>query len=177
MPTKPTPKPDDKPDPDPKPDDKPDPDPDDKPDPDPKDEVAKWKAMARKHEQQSKANAKAAEKLKELEDAGKSEIEKATAAAAEAHKRAEEAELKAIRLEVAAEKGLTPAQAKRLVGATKEELDADADELLEEFGGPSDDGKKPPARKPSERLKGGTADEDEPPELDTDKVLAKIPRL
>ncbi len=44
------------------------------------------------------------------------------------------------RAEVAHEKGLTAGQAKRLVGATREELAADADELLKEFK-PSDDGK------------------------------------
>lgn len=43
------------------------------------------------------------------------------------------AELKAARLEVAAAKGLTPAQAARLQGATREELDADADQLKELF--------------------------------------------
>ena len=36
-------------------------------------------------------------------------------------------------LEVAHEKGLTPAQAKRLVGNTREELEADADEVLRDF--------------------------------------------
>ncbi len=41
-----------------------------------------------------------------------------------------------LRLEVAAEKGLTPAQAKRLNGASKEELEADADELLTVFPAP-----------------------------------------
>lgn len=47
---------------------------------------------------------------------------------------------RADRLEVAAEKGLTPAQAKRLVGDTKEELEADADEILEVFGAPKKSG-------------------------------------
>ncbi len=44
------------------------------------------------------------------------------------------------RAEVAHEKGLTAGQAKRLVGTTREELAADADELLKEFK-PADDGK------------------------------------
>lgn len=38
-----------------------------------------------------------------------------------------------IRLEVAAAKGLKPAQAKRVQGSTREELEADADDLLETF--------------------------------------------
>lgn len=52
--------------------------------------------------------------------------------AAEAAKATAESNL--VRLEVATEKGLTPKQAKRLQGATKEELEADADELLEDLG-------------------------------------------
>src|SRR5688572_2756719 len=44
-----------------------------------------------------------------------------------------DAELRAARLEVGAAKGLTPAQASRLQGSTREELDADADRLKELF--------------------------------------------
>jgi hypothetical protein len=62
-------------------------------------------------------------------EADKSEAEKRAAA----EDRAAAAELKAVRLEVAAEKGLTPAQAKRLIGATKEELEADADDIIATF--------------------------------------------
>lgn len=101
--------------------------------------------------------AKAA-KLDEQEAANKSDIEKATAAAAEAAERAAAAELRALRLEVAGDKGLSPSQAKRLVGTTREELEADADELLADF---------PPTSKPSDKLptrpkpkKGGASDPD-----------------
>ncbi|MEU7972167.1 hypothetical protein AB0B48_08995 [Micromonospora sp. NPDC049089] len=62
-------------------------------------------------------------------EADKTEAEKRAAA----EQRAAEAELRATRLEVAHEKGLTPAQAKRLVGSTREELAADADEILRDF--------------------------------------------
>jgi hypothetical protein len=74
-------------------------------------------------------------KLKEIEDAGKSDAEKTAERLAAAEKKAAESELRALRAEVAAEKGLTPAQAKRLVGSTRDELVADADELLSTFGG------------------------------------------
>jgi hypothetical protein len=47
---------------------------------------------------------------------------------------AKEAEERALRAEVANAKGLTPTQAKRLVGASKEELEADADELIQDIG-------------------------------------------
>ena len=44
------------------------------------------------------------------------------------------AELDLARVEIAAEKGLTPKQAKRLAGENREELEADADELIEDLG-------------------------------------------
>src|SRR5690606_26093218 len=69
-------------------------------------------------------------KLREYEDANKSESEKTAERLSKAEKTAQEAEARALRLEVALEKGLTAAQARRLVGSTKEELEQDADELL-----------------------------------------------
>lgn len=74
-----------------------------------------------------------AAKAKELEDAGRSELEKLTARAETAERECGEHQAKALRLEVAFEKGLTPAQAKRLVGGSREELEADADEILRDF--------------------------------------------
>lgn len=55
-------------------------------------ELAKWKSMARKNEADAKRNAAAAAKLAKIEEAGKSELEKAQTAAAEAERRAQEAE-------------------------------------------------------------------------------------
>lgn len=49
-----------------------------------------------------------------------------------------EADRRDLRREVADAKGLTPAQAKRLQGTTREELLADADELIESFKPKSD---------------------------------------
>ncbi|WP_053170556.1 hypothetical protein [Streptomyces sp. SBT349] len=103
-------------------------------------------------------------RLKELEplaaeaqkakEARKSETEKLTERASAAEQRAAEAEQRLLRAEVASDKGLTQAQARRLVGATREELEADADELLATFGGkPETD--KPKAKTPVERLKPG----------------------
>lgn len=53
---------------------------------------------------------------------------------AEIERQAKESEERAMRAEVANAKGLTPTQAKRLVGATRDELEADADELLKDIG-------------------------------------------
>jgi cell division septum initiation protein DivIVA len=72
-------------------------------------------------------------KLKEFEDRDKTESTRVIERAEAAEKRATDAESRALRLEIASEKGLTPAQAKRLVGDTREELEADASELLETF--------------------------------------------
>lgn len=112
-----------------------------------------------------------AKKARDLEDASKTEIEKAAERLTAAEQRAQEAELRALRLEVAAEKGLTPAQARRLVGTSKEELEADADELLDTFGARGDDGEKPPTpRRPVERLRPGAAPAGEPEETDPRKL-------
>lgn len=62
-------------------------------------------------------------------DADRTEAEKRAAA----EQRAAAAELRAAKVEVAHAKGLTPAQAKRLNGSTREELEADADEILRDF--------------------------------------------
>jgi hypothetical protein len=73
-------------------------------------------------------------RLKEFEDRDKSDLDKVTERATSAEERATKAEQALARLEVALEKGLTPSQAKRLVGSTREELEADADELLADIG-------------------------------------------
>jgi hypothetical protein len=93
-----------------------------------------WKAEARKHEARAKENAAkakanetAAQRLAEIEDANKSELEKAAARAEAAEKRAAELEAKALRSDVAAEKGVPAAL---LTGSTKEELEAAADALI-----------------------------------------------
>lgn len=91
-------------------------------------EAEKWKAHARKHEQ-------AAKKLAQLEDEQKSEQEKLTERLSELEKKATEAETRAMRLSVMNKKGISEDLASRLQGSTEEELLADADKLLEQFGG------------------------------------------
>jgi len=111
------------------------------------------------------------DQVKSLEDKDKSDGEKLTDRVAAAEKRAEEAESRAVRFDVASAKGLTAAQAKRLVGVTKEDLEADADEILEVF--PAQGGvKPPPSSKPSADLKGGTDPTSEPEETDPRKLAA-----
>lgn len=90
-----------------------------------------WKAEARKWEQRAKENTEALRtREQEIEDSKKSAEQKAADALAAAQSSATEAAAKALRYEVAAEKGLDLALAARLTGSTKEELEADADALM-----------------------------------------------
>lgn len=92
-------------------------------------------------------------KLKEYEDRDKSELEKLAESQAAAERRAIEAEMRALRLEVAAEKGLTASQAKRLVGSSREDLEADAEEILRDF--PAASQSRTPRPDPSQGSRGG----------------------
>lgn len=131
-----------------------------------------------------------AEKLDKIEKDGQSELEQAIARAEAAERKAETAESRALRMEVALDKGLTFSQAKRLVGSTREELEADADELVETFGGGKPDpkegepkpgdpkegeggGKPDPRRRPQERLRSGAVPAAEP-EKTADEIADAI---
>lgn len=118
--------------------------------------------------------AKAA-KLDELEAANKSEADKLRDQLDQLKRSQAEAEVRALRAEVAMAKGLTAAQAKRLVGNTREELEADADEILEAF--PTQGGViPPPSRKPAAELQGGSDPTSEPLEMDPAKLAEDLPR-
>lgn len=133
-----------------------------------------------------------AAKAKDLEDATKSDIERATGEAAAATSRADKAEGELLRLRVAIRKGLTETQAKRLIGTSEEELEADADDLLASFSPKKPDPEPEPEkddepdeparddrrRRPQERLRpGAVPDADtEPEETDPRKLAALVPR-
>jgi hypothetical protein len=95
------------------------------------DELAKWKSMARKHEKEAK---QVKDRLAELENAGKSETEKLSTRLSDIEKKYSEADKRAMRLEVALEKGLPKKLALRLQGDSQEEMEADADDLLATLG-------------------------------------------
>ncbi|MFJ3248314.1 hypothetical protein [Streptomyces sp. NPDC086782] len=119
-------------------------------------QVAYWKHHARKHEAAAKAAPDAAElerlraadaelatrKAADLTETERLQKERDDAAAEAATAKAERdaAARKALVLEIAADKGLTAAQAARLQGSTKEELEADADALKALFGATGNDG-------------------------------------
>lgn len=155
-----------------------------KPDPKPQDDPEEEFDADRAKDKISKANREAkalrerleaAEKqLKDAADADKSELQKLTDRLTTAETKAQEAEARALRLEIAHEKGLTPSQAKRLVGGTREELEADADELLEAFKpaepDKSENGK---SRLPKEQLRPG-ASSDPTPEKTPEQIAEEV---
>jgi hypothetical protein len=101
---------------------------------------------------------KAADRLKALEEANKTEAEKTAERLAAAEKRAAELESKALRAEVAAAKGVP---VNLLTGSTQEELEAAADALIafrgeQKSAGPSSSSLN---RVNSNTVKGSTGDQ------------------
>lgn len=158
-------------------------------------EADRFKALARKHEDRAKANdAKVrdleplAKRAKDLEDAGKSDMERLTSESQGHLSRADKAEGELMRLRVALRKGLTETQAKRLVGVTEDELESDADDLMASFkpaepDKKDDDDEEPgrpdnSRRRPQERLRPGAVPDagTEPEETDPRKLAALVPR-
>lgn len=155
---------------DPKPDDK-HKDPTPSPDPDP--DAGAKKALDEERRARRDAEKQLRDiqsKLKELEDRDKSDSEKLAARLAEAEKRSTEAEAKALRFEVATEKGV---KARWLSGSTREELEAAAEEYLADH--PPANGTGPAPAKPVEDLRGG-GEPAEGPEPDIRKIVESIPR-
>ena len=141
-------------------------------------EADKWKAMARKHEQQAKGNAEAAKELAAIKEAQKTAEEKAAGRAAELERKAAAAELKALRYEVATETGLPAKLIPYLRGDTADEMQASAAELIGLLIPKIEEGKPelPPTR-PKEALKpGNTKTEDQGlPQLSRDDLKRMTP--
>lgn len=108
------------------------------------------KALQAERERASKAEKALADLQKQVEDAGKTAEQKASDALAEAQHNAQAATLKALQYEIAAEKGIDLKLATRLVGATREEIAADADNLKTLVGA------KPASPKPDPTRGGGS---------------------
>ncbi len=126
----------------------------------------------RRARQAAERRAREAEaKVKEAEDAEKTEVERLQGQVADLTKQRDAAVSRADRFEIAAAKGLSLAQARRLVGTTKDELEADADEMRAELGLDKEkdqraEGEDKPGRGlPKENLKAGASnEEDETPD-------------
>ncbi len=119
--------------------------------------------------------AKAAEYDK-LEDAKKTAEQRLSERLAQLEKDNEGLRLDKLRSDVAIAKGLPPKLARRLTGSTKEELEADADDLLEDMPAPKSESRPSMSQKPKENLRGGGRPDEEPEETDPRKLAAKIPR-
>lgn len=96
-------------------------------------DVEKWKAMARKHEDASKAKDLRLKTLDDLEESQKTEAQKLTDRAEKAEARAIEIEVRATRAEVAAAKGVP---VNLITGSTKDEMESNADALVAFKGTP-----------------------------------------
>jgi hypothetical protein len=96
--------------------------------PDPTAELEKWKALARQNEARAKANADKAKRFDEIEEANKTELQKAQEAAATAAAEAQQARLDALRARTAATNGVPE---ELLVGSNEEELTASVQRLLQ----------------------------------------------
>lgn len=94
------------------------------------DELAKWKAMARKNEEAAKRNAEKAAEFDKWQESQKSESEKSQARIAELEKQLAEREARLLRSKVAAEKGLEPELAETLQGDSEEDMAEHADRLI-----------------------------------------------
>lgn len=121
---------------------------------------------------------------------GLSAEEKAAAERADLEKKLADAgqkDLEVARLEIALDKGLTKDQAKRLLGSTVDELQADADVLVETFGlgkpadGDEEDGneggRKVTNRRAPNVVNGGRKPGDTDAEVSIDDALKLVPRI
>lgn len=101
------------------------------------------KALAAARAKASEATRHAAALQKQIDDSKKTAEEKAADDLAAAQRDAADAHLKALKYEVAAAKGIDLKLAPRLTGATKAELEADADVLMESIPTPTGGTPKP----------------------------------
>ena len=95
--------------------------------PDPLAEVAKWKEMSRKNEERARANAEKAKRFDALEEASKTEQQKAADAAAKSATERDEARAEAARLRAAVKFGLTEEDLTHLDGIPAERVEAIAE--------------------------------------------------
>ncbi len=162
----------------------------DKPEPNP-DDLGDGGKKALDAERKARRDAEAeAKNLKDrlaaIEDKDKTEVERLTAQVAQLTKDLDTATVNETRLRVAISKGMSEDKAarllgaaKRITGATPEELEADADDYFSLLGEPpaEGEGKKdpPPGGKPREQLKPGNGDPDIPvEETDIKKLGARM---
>lgn len=112
----------------------------------------------------AKLNSEAANLRKRLNEAPKAEDVGAK------DKRISDLETASLRYEIALDLGLPKEIAARLQGSTRDEMVADAEQLLELLA----PAKRPTTRKPTEALRGGLEPDREPEETDLSKLGARM---
>lgn len=132
-----------------------------------------WKAEARKWEQRSKENKAKADRLDELEAAQQSAEERLTGQLTEATRAREAAERRALQYEVGISKGINPALIPRLAGATRDEMEADAEQLLAAVTPPTPT-PGPVTTPTAVPPRGGLDPETDPEETDPRKLAARL---
>jgi hypothetical protein len=122
-------------------------------DKDPVGEVEKWKALARKHEEQAKKNTEAARRLAELEDAQKTEQQKLAEQLEQERAGRTAASVEAARYRAAMTHGLS-ADDLDLLGDDPEQIEARAERLAARFAAAQP---TTPSKRPTEALKPGAS--------------------
>lgn len=95
------------------------------------DEIRRLRSESKTHRLSAR---KLEQKVKEFEDQNKTEQQRLEERAVTAEGKAQTAEQQLARFKIAAEKGIPPQLVGRLQGSTPEELEADAEQLKQEFG-------------------------------------------
>ncbi|MBV2364269.1 hypothetical protein [Streptomonospora nanhaiensis] len=111
-------------------------------------EAAKWKTLARKHETRAKELAPAAERLRELEDAQKSELERLQGQYEEALGAASRAQHELWRERAARRHGLDDDLLEFLTGESEEELEERAKVLAAKLAARTEEQAPPPGPAP-----------------------------
>lgn len=96
-----------------------------------RDDVEHWKHQSRKWEERAKKNHKAAQRLQEIEDADKSEMEKLQETVAKLTSENDEAKQELCRLRLAAEHGLSAEDANEFLHGDEESMAKQAKRLAE----------------------------------------------
>lgn len=112
----------------------------------PTETVEFWKAQARENEKRAKANADAAKRLADIEEAQKTEAQKAAERLAAAEKDAADARAEALRLRIATKYGISEDDADTFLTGTDEESLTRQAERLAKLA--KTEGNPPPAPRP-----------------------------
>jgi hypothetical protein len=100
----------------------------------PAQDLTDWKAEARKWEGRAKDNSTAADRLKEIEDAAKTDLEKEREARTKAEQTAAEKDAELAKYRVAAKHGISEKEMKLLTGKTEADLEEQAAAILDVRG-------------------------------------------